>query len=147
MVSLHSTKDNVLLRCIFTPPGNQPLLRWVFVFVVVSYALIQVSAASALTLTSTVTTAANVNTVVNVSIPLSATVTSTSVVSEGTVTFSVYADSALTTQIGSSVSGTVTNGSASANYAPISGIGRYYLKAAYHDSLATFADSSDTTHT
>ncbi|MHB8629161.1 MAG: beta strand repeat-containing protein [Aggregatilineales bacterium] len=136
-----------MLSRIFAPIGNHPIPRWFFVFVVVFFALIHVDVAGALTLTSTVTTATSVNAVANGSIPLSATVTSTSVVNEGTVTFSVYADSALTIQVGSSVSGTVTSGAASANFAPISTIGRYYLKAAYHDALGTFADSSDTTHT
>jgi hypothetical protein len=70
-------------------------------------------------------------------------------VTEGTVTFRVYADAAETVQVGSSVtSGTVDGtGHASADYTLPGGTvaGTYYIKAVYN-SGPDFLASSDTTH-
>lgn len=79
-------------------------------------------------------------------VTLAATVTSTvGTVNAGTVTFTVLQGA---TPIGTAVSGSVTNGSAAASYVLPGGTtgGTYTIQAVYNGT-ASFATSSDSTHT
>jgi trimeric autotransporter adhesin len=98
----------------------------------------------------TTTTASNVTTAFSTSaqtVTLNATVTSSSgIVNEGTVTFTILQGA---TVISTATSGTVSNGSTTAECSlPAgTGAGTYTIEANYSDSGGSFADSSDDSHT
>jgi hypothetical protein len=107
--------------------------------------------AHTLTISAAATTTASVNTTTTYNassrtVPLTATVTSAAgTVNQATVTFTILSGS---TTIGSPVSVSVANGSASANYTLPAGLtgGTYTIKAAYAGGQ-DFQTSSDSSHT
>src|SRR5690348_12623674 len=69
--------------------------------------------------------------------------TPSTTVNEGTVTFTV--DDSNGHQVGNSVQGTVSNGTANANFAlPVEPAGTYTINVSYSDSAGNFSDGGDT---
>ena len=102
-----------------------------------------VTAATTTTTASTVTTTFSAS---DQTVTLSATVTSgAGTVNEGSVTFLLFDSNGNT--VGSSVSGTVSNGTASASFVLPGGsaVGSYTIMADYSDSSGNFSASSDDT--